>query len=76
MGVPEEHADLALDYIQREIPGPHSDPTRLHLPGNPLGYGTSLTMPSFGYRREHRSEQLFVGWAAAHQMDLFNEELW
>lgn len=66
----------SLDYIEREIPGPHADPNRKHDPDSPLGYGTSLSMPSFGYRREHRSEQLLVGWAAAHNMDLFNQEVW
>ena len=42
----------------------------------PPNYGVSTEIPSFGYRREHHSEQLFVGWAAAHGMDLFNEKQW
>lgn len=66
----------SLDYIQKELPGPHLDETRVHDSGMPLGYGTSLNMPSFGYRREHRSEQRLAGWAAAHGMDLFNPQIW
>lgn len=66
----------SVEYIKGELPGPHADPSRKHDPALPLGYGTSTTMPSFGYRREHRTDHLFVGWAAAHNMDLFNEDLW
>lgn len=66
----------SLDYIEKSIPGPHGDPGRVHEPTSPLGYGTSTTMPSFGYRREHKSEHRFAGWAAAHGMDLFNPDLW
>lgn len=66
----------SVEYIQNELPGPHGDPTRAHDPAMPLGYGTSTTMPSFGYRREHRTDIVFAGWAAAHNMDLFNPSLW
>jgi len=55
----------SLDYVQKEIPGAHDEKGRVHIPDMPLGYGVSTTIPSFGYRREHRSEILFVGWAAS-----------
>lgn len=63
----------SLEYIYREIPGSHDDPHRVHEEGNPLGYGVSTEVPSFGYRREHRSEIVFAGWAAATMphLDLF-----
>lgn len=66
----------SLAYIEKSIPGPHDDPDRLHEPTSPKGYGTSMTIPSFGYRREHRSEHRLAGWAAVHGMDLFNPALW
>lgn len=68
----------SLEYIVKEIPGPHGNPYRQHDPESPFGYGTSTQMPSFGYRREHRSETLFVGWAAAVMpgWDLLGERFW
>jgi len=65
-----------LRYIRSEIPGPHVDLTRKHEPRMPLGYGASTKMPTFGYRREHRSEIVLAGWAAANDMDLFNDSTW
>jgi len=63
-----------LDYIKAKIPGPHGDKSRLAVPGMVLGYGVSTTIPTFGYRREHRSEVRLAGWSAATQkLDLFGE---
>ncbi len=68
----------SLEYIYREIPGAHGDPNRIHEDGNPLGYGVSTDTPSFGYRREHRTEIVFAGWAAATMphLDLFGPMFW
>lgn len=68
----------SLQYIKDELPGPHTDATRKHDPGMSFGYGTSTTMPSFGYRREHRTDILFIGWAAATMSgwDLFGPAFW
>lgn len=68
----------SVRYIQRELPGPHADPTRKHIEGMPLGYGIRTDTPSFGYRREHLTDHLFVGWAAATmpKYDLFGTAFW
>lgn len=68
----------SLDYVMKEIPGPHGNPYRKHDPDSPLGYGVSTAMPSFGYRREHRSETRFAGWVAAAmpEWDLLGDRFW
>lgn len=74
-----EHMKMAsIEYIVNEIPGPHGNPFRKFDLESPFGYGTSTQMPSFGYRREHRSEVLFVGWATAvmPQWDLLGPRFW
>ena len=73
------HMKMAsIDYVVKKIPGPHGNPYRKHDPESPLGYGVSTRMPSFGYRREHRSDTLFTGWAAAvmPQWDLLGDRFW
>lgn len=74
----QEMRMASVQYIKDELPGPHGDATRKHEPGMVFGYGTSTTMPSFGYRREHRTDTLFVGWAAAvmPEWDLFGPAFW
>lgn len=46
-----------------------------HIPGS---YGVSTSTPSFGYRREHQSPVLFVGWATSVMPanDLFGSRFW
>lgn len=74
----QEMRMASIQYIKDELPGPHNDATRKHESGMTFGYGTSTTIPSFGYRREHRTETLFVGWAAATmpEWDLFGDAFW
>jgi hypothetical protein len=47
-----------------------------HHPAIPASYGISTKKPSFGYRREHRSDTVLHIWAKAVGLDLLNPEVW